>query len=609
MQCPSCTHDNRAEAKFCSECGTKLEQVCPGCSAKLSLGAKFCDACGASLSQSGATPENTVAHKAEVAADSSPAGAERRHLTVMFCDLVGSTTLAERLDPEELRELLANYQESCASVIGRFEGFIARYVGDGLLVYFGYPQAHEDDAQRAVRAGLGIVEAIKALDTSVNRPGVSLAVRIGITTGVVVVGDIGSGERYEEKAVVGETPNVAARLQTLAEPGTVVIGAPTRRLVEGFFVCEDLGPQSFKGVSQAVAAYRVRGQSDAESRLDAAATRGLTPLVGRDAEIGLLLQRWEQASDGDSQVVLLAGEAGIGKSRIVRGLRDRLEGQAHSRVLYYCSPYYQNSAFYPIIDQFERALRFDKDDSAAQKLDKLEATLADLGLPVPALAPPFASLLSVPAENRYAPLGLGPEQAKKKMLEAVVSVLEAMASRQPLLMVVEDAHWLDPSSLELIGLVIERLKSARLLLIVVFRPEFTSPWSGYANLTSLMLNRLSRRESVALISNVARGKALPNDVLTQIIDRTDGVPLFVEELTKTILESDLLQDAGDRYVLSGPLPALAIPASLHDSLMARLDRLAPVKEVAQLAATLGRTFSHELLATVSPLKEIGRAHV
>jgi class 3 adenylate cyclase/predicted ATPase len=521
----------------------------------------------------------------------------------MFCDLVGSSALAERLDPEDLRDLLAAYQDTCAGEIGRYEGFIARYVGDGLLVYFGYPSAHEDDATRAVRAGLGIAKAMDVLNASMKWPDVKLAVRIGITTGLVVVGDIGTGGRVEHKAVVGETPNIAARLQTVANPGTVVIGAPTMQLIDGLFDCEELGPKRLKGVSQPVAAYLVRRDSRAPSRFEASAARGLTAFVGRQAEVGLLLQRWEQAVDRDSQIVLLAGEAGIGKSRIVRGFRDRLQGRTFSHVLYYCSPYYQNSAFHPVVEQCERVLRFERSDGTEAKLDKIESLLADLGLPVAELAPLFASFLSVPAENRYPPIGLGPEQLKRKIIEMLVAIVEAMAARQPVLMVVEDAHWLDPSSIEFLSLLIERLRATRLLLVVVFRPEFTPPWTGYAPLTSLTLNRLSRRESAALIVNAAAGKALPDEVTSQIIDRADGIPLFIEEVTKVIVESGMLRDAGDRYELSGPLPELTIPASLHDSLMARLDRLAPVKEVAQLAASLGRNFSHELLVAVSPLKE------
>jgi class 3 adenylate cyclase/predicted ATPase len=520
----------------------------------------------------------------------------------MFCDLVGSTALAERLDPEELREVLAQYQDACADVIHRYEGHIARYVGDGLLVYFGYPQAHEDDAQRAVRTGLSIVDAIRDLETKIANPNVNLSVRIGITTGLVVAGDIGSGERVEEKAIVGETPNVAARLQALAEPNAVLIGTNTRRLVEGLFDCEDLGQQQLKGISKPVEVYRVRMESGAPSRFEAKAARGVTPIVGRDEEVELLLKRWGRAKEGESQVVLLSGEAGIGKSRITRGLQERL-GEVSNRVLYYGSPYHKNSSLYPAIDQLERVLRFDEDESAAQKLDKLEAVLVGLDLSVENHAPFLASLLSLPFNGRYRPLQLTPQELKNETFRVLVAVIERMAARDTVLMVVEDAQWIDPSTLELIGLFVEQMRAARFLLVIAFRPEFMPPWSRHPHVTALTLNRLSQKESAAMIAKITRGKALPDEVFDQIIAKTDGVPLFVEELTKTVLESGLLKEEGDRYALAGPLPPLAIPASLQDSLMARLDRLAAVKEVAELAATCGRAFSRDLLLAVSVFKK------
>jgi predicted ATPase/class 3 adenylate cyclase len=520
----------------------------------------------------------------------------------MFCDLVGSTALAKRLDPEELRELLGQYQDTCAAVVDRFDGYIARYVGDGVLVYFGYPKAHEDDAQRAVRAGLDIVEDVKKLDEKIEYLGITLAVRIGITTGLVVVGDIGSSEKHEQKGVVGETPNLAARLQELAQPGAVVIGASTWRLVEGLFACEELAPQQLKGLSEPVVAYRVGEESGTPSRFEAAASRGLTPLVGREEEVGLLLKRWTQAKEREAQIVLLSGEAGVGKSRIARGFRERLEGEPHNRVLYYGSPFHQNSALYPPIDQLKRGLRFEKGDSSAQKVDKLEAVLNRLGLRVADYAPVLALLLSLPPE-RYPPLRLTPDQLKRKTLEAIVAMIDAMALQQPVLMVVEDAQWLDPSTIELLSLAIEVLRGARFLFLCISRPEFKTPWEAHANVTVITLSRLSRKESGTLVTRVARGKALPTDVVEQIVTKADGVPLFVEELTKTLLESGMLEEMDDHYALLGPLPPFAIPASLQDSLMARLDRLAPAKELAQLAATLGRAWDHALLAAVAPIKE------
>lgn len=597
MECPKCRTENRDGRRFCAKCGAALVAVtCSDCGFANEPDEEFCGGCGKAIAKD-------VSPSAERARTREAPDAERRQLTVMFCDLVGSTALAERLDPEELRELLAQYQDACGEVIQRYEGHIARYVGDGLLVYFGYPKAHEDDPQRAVRAGLGIVEAIQGLGAKLTHPEVNLAVRIGITTGTVVVGDIGSGERREQQAIVGETPNLAARLQGLAGPNAVVIGASTRRLLAGLFDWDDLGEQRLKGVSQPLRAYRVRGESSAPSRFEAEAQKGLTPLVGREEEIGLLLKRWEQAKEGGGQVVLLSAEAGTGKSRIVRAFRERLGEAPHSRVLYYCSPYHQHSALYPAIEQLERALRLEKTDAPDQKLDKLDAVLSKLGLLVRDLGPVLAAFLSLPASERYPPIALSPDERRRKTLEAMVAMIEAMTSQQPVLMVVEDAQWVDPSTLELLGLLVDQLRSKRFLMLVTFRPEFASPWSGYAHVTAITLNRLSGKECATLVMKVTGGKSLPQEVLEQIVAKTDGVPLFVEELTKNLLESGLLVEKGERLVLSGPLPPLAIPASLQDSLMARLDRLARVKDVAQLAATLGRTFSHELIAAVAQLKE------
>ena len=594
MQCPRCHSENRVGSRFCAECGGPLGSACPDCGFSNYSNAKFCGGCGKTLYVSSAT-ETTRRHET--------AEPERRQLTVMFCDLVDSTALAERLDPEELHQLLAHYQDACAAVVARYEGYIARYVGDGLLVYFGYPKAHEDDPQRAVRTGLAVLEAIKELDAKSTNPNVDLAVRVGITTGTVVAGDIGSGERREQDAVVGETPNLAARLQAMADPNTVLIGASTYRLVEGMFECDDLGAQNLKGISQAVNAYRVRAEGDAPSRFEAAAQRGLTPLVGRESEIGLLLNRWTHAKEGEGQATLFSGEAGIGKSRIVRAFQDHLVSEPHHRVLYYGSPYHQNSALYPVIYQLDRELRFETEDIATQRLDKLERLLGDLGLSVDHFVPLLASLLSLKNDGRYSPLTLEPGELKRRTFEALIDVYEAMASQRPVLMVIEDVHWIDPSTRELIGLLVERLPSRRIFLLMTCRPEFDSPWSAHTHITSLALNRLSRRESVSMIARVTQGKTLPEEVLDQIIAKTDGVPLFLEELTKTVLESDLLQDAGDHYALSGPLPGVAIPASLQDSLMARLDRLTAGKEIAQLGAAMGREFSYQLLAGVAQLPD------
>jgi TOMM system kinase/cyclase fusion protein len=531
--------------------------------------------------------------------------AERRQLTVLFCDLVESTALAARLDPEELREVVRAYQDTCAKVIARFEGHIAQYLGDGLLVYFGYPRAHEDDAQRAVRTGLGIVEAMAQLNTRLGQErGVQLAVRLGIHTGLVVVGDVGGGPRQEQLAL-GETPNLAARLQGIAAPNTLVISATTLPLLGGFFACQPLGPHLLKGFAQPMEVYQVVYESTARSRLEAVGSTGLTPLVGRDQEIGLLLERWAQVKDGLGQVVLISGEAGIGKSRLVQVLTEHVASEPQAWLTpCQCSPYYQNTALYPMTDLLERvALRFDREESPEQKLRKLEGFLVQYGLPLAEAMPLFAALLSIPLGADYAPLTLSPEQQKQKTLQAFLAIFLRIAAQQPVLLVMEDLHWVDPTTLELLTLLVDQGPTARILALWTFRPDFSPPWTGRAHLTQVTLPRLPRRQAAEMTGRVARGKALPPAVVEQVVAKTDGVPLFVEELTKTVLESGLLQERGERYELTGPLPPLAIPATLHDSLMARLDRLATVKGLAQLGATLGREFSYELLQAVSPWDE------
>jgi class 3 adenylate cyclase/tetratricopeptide (TPR) repeat protein len=562
---------------------------------------KFCGGCGTPTATAPRPPQPAPTLAEDHSAEYAALG--RRHLTVLFCDLIDSTALSERLDPEELAALLVAYREACNDAVQRFDGYVSRYIGDAVLVYFGYPQAHEDDPERAVSAALDVVKGIDELNQQMAATGVTLSVRIGISTGMVVVGDIGQGDRREKMGVVGETPNVAARLQALAGPGSIVVGDDTFRLIEGLYVCEALGPQQLKGISRPVSAFRVLGESGMRSRFRAKAVRGLLPLVGREEEVGLLLKRWQRATQGEGQAVLLTGEAGVGKSRVLSGFQDHLRDVSKNRVLYICSPYYQDTPYYPVIEQLERSLRFAKHDSAAQKLAKLEGVISDLGLSLPKIVPPLAALLALPTSDRYPSSTLSADDRRKRLVHAIFAVLEAMAEREPVLMIVEDLHWIDPSTMEVLKLFADWLVSKRVLLICTHRPEFEPRWETLDHVVSVKLSRLSRRESTELIAKVAGGKALPGEVIGHIIGRTDGVPLFVEELTKTILESGLLRDAGDRYVLSGPLPQNAIPASLQDSLMARLDRLAPVKEVAQLAATLGRRFTQDLLAAVSKLAE------
>jgi class 3 adenylate cyclase/tetratricopeptide (TPR) repeat protein len=528
--------------------------------------------------------------------------AERRQVTVMFSDLVGSTALSTRMGPEDLREVISAYQKCVAETVRRFGGFVAKYMGDGVLVYFGYPQAHEDDAERAVRAGLELIGAVSAIKS--NTP---LQTRVGIATGLVVVGDlIGSGAS-QEQAIVGETPNLAARLQGIAEPNTVVIADGTRRLLGSLFELEDLGARVLKGIALPVRAWAALRPSSVEGRFDALHMTGLTALVGREEELELLLRRWSRAKTGEGQVVLLSGEAGIGKSRLTAALLERLATEPHTRLRYFCSPQHTDSAFYPIISQMERAAALAHDDAPPTKLDKLDALLAQTATSKLDAAL-FAEMLSLPDDGRYPALDLAPEQRRQKTLEALTSQLAELARRQPVLMIFEDAHWTDPTSLEAFGRTVDRIKTLPVLLIVTFRPEFNAPWAGRSHVMSLALNRLGERETAAIIVRLVGNKELPADVMAEIVERTDGIPLFVEEMTKAVLEAEGESEAR-RTAAAVPSPALAVPASLRASLMARLDRLGPAKEVAQIGAAIGREFSHALLVAVmrKPEAELGSA--
>ena len=535
--------------------------------------------------------------------DRSPGDtAERRQLTVMFCDLVGSTALSARLDLEDMREIVGTYHRSCADLITKAGGFVAKYMGDGVLAYFGYPQAHEHDAERAVRAGLALVEAVLKVKTAA---GVLLQVRVGIATGLVVVGDLIGAGAAQEQAVVGETPNLAARLQGIAEPNAVVIADSTRRLLGNLFELKDLGVMDLKGIAGPARAWAALRASSAESRFEALHTTGLTALVGREEELELLLRRWSRANTGEGQVVLLSGEAGIGKSRLTAALLERVAAAPHTRLRYFCSPQHTDSALSPIIGQMERAARLTRDDSPQVKLDKLDALLAQSSTSASDAAL-FAEMLSLPNDGRYPALDLAPEQRRQKTLEALVSQTEELARQNPVLMIFEDANWTDPTSLEVFGRVVDRIRTLRVLLLVTFRPEFEAPWIGQPHVTALTINRLTQRDVVAMIDRVVGNNLIPATIRQDIIERTDGIPLFVEEMTKAVLEAE---SEGEARRTAGPVPfpALSVPASLHASLMARLDRLGAAKEVAQIGAAIGREFSHALLAAVvgKPEAELG----
>lgn len=525
--------------------------------------------------------------------------AERRQLTVLFCDLARSTELARRLDPEDMARLISAYQDEVAREVVRYDGHVATFVGDGVLAYFGWPRAHEDDAERAVRAGLAMTAAVTRLETPAAEP---LSARVGIATGLVVVGDIIGQGGSDKGGVVGETPNLAARLQSVACPGAVVVSHETRRLLGTLFEFESIGGQRLKGFAEPISAWHVIGEGFAESRFDALHGADLTPLVGRDHELAELLERWQTAARGEGQVVLIASDPGVGKSRIVRALRERL-GEGYTPLSHYGSPYHSNSALYPVIQLLERGAGFERADSPSARLRKLESLLA-LGCEhLQDVVPLVAELLSLPVEAPYSVSSLSARQQKQRTLEALSDQLSGLSKRKPVLAVFEDAHWMDPTTLELLDMIVQRAATLPILVLITFRPDFVHHWTGHSHVTMLALSRLARRDVAAIVDNVTGGKSLPPQVLEHVLAKTDGIPLFVEELTKTIVESGLLRDEGERFDLAGPLPPFAIPATLHDSLLARLDRLAGAKDVAQTGAVVGRMFSYELLAALSLVPE------
>jgi class 3 adenylate cyclase/predicted ATPase len=540
------------------------------------------------------------------------ADAERRQLTVMFCDLVDSTKLSSQLDPEEYRDVVRAYQRVCTGVIQRYDGHIAQLLGDGLLIYFGYPQAHENDAQRAVRTGLGILDATGDLHKRLEQEkGITLALRLGIHTGLVVVGVMGDGR--QEQLALGETPNIAARIQGLAEPNTLVISEATSRLIQGYFEYQALGEHALRGGSEPVRLYQILQESGATSRLDVAQPRGLTPLVGREQEVGLLVERWEQVKAGQGHVVLLTGDAGIGKSRLVQMLKDHVADEPHVRWECRSSEYSQNTALFPVTDLFQRLFQFQAEDTPDEKLGKLAQALNQYRLSVEETVPLFAPLLALSLpEHQYPPLNLSPQRQRQKTLETIVAFLLELAERQPVLFIVEDLHWTDPTTLELLNLVIEQIPTTSIVMVLTCRPHFQPAWHHRSYLTEITVHRLARHQIERMTEAVTGGKLLPVPVLTHIIEKTDGVPLFVEEITKSLLESGQLKEVADHYELTEPFSIVTIPATLQDSLMARLDRLVTAKGIAQIGATIGHQFSYALLQTVSQVdddtlqRELGR---
>jgi class 3 adenylate cyclase/predicted ATPase len=603
VRCSKCRSDNPAGKKFCAACGTALVVLCAKCASENSATSQFCGDCGAALSAS------TVAVSKEALVGQEVSDGERRQLTVMFCDLVNSTTLSGQLDPEELREVIRTYQAASAEIVERLGGYIAQYVGDGLLIYFGYPFAHEDDPQRALQAALEITAMLPHLNARLRTSlevmrEHSLQVRIGIHTGLVVVGEMGAGAHLDPTAIVGETPNIAARLQALAPPDSAAISSTTHKLVQGLFVCASIGPQILKGIAKPIEVYRLLGESGARSRFEVVTKAGLIHRVDREEEMALLGRCWERTKEGQGQVVLLSGEPGIGKSRLVQEIKEQVVREGCIQAEFRASPYHENTAYYPIIVHLQRLLDLQTSDSSKQKLDKLERKLREYGFALPEALPSFSALLSLPESAGYPSLSQSPQRLRQKMLELLMVWLLKESERRPVLTVWEDLHWYDPSTLEAYHLLGDQVAKARIFVLATARPEYVSQWRTRPRYTQLTLQRLQHRQAELMASEVAGQSTLPADIMQQIVSKTDGVPLFVEELVKMVMESGILEERGGQNELSSPLPSLAIPSTLRDSLTARLDRLSTAKEVVQLAATLGREFSYELIRAVWPLDEV-----
>jgi len=600
MKCLSCNADNPQTNRFCTQCGSELPITCSRCGATSPAHSKFCGECGsklltpAGLQRSPTTP-NLEASSRPVGTSGAPS--ERRHLTVLFCDIVQSTALAKLLDPEDLSQLMRTYYDRSGEAIGRFDGVIASYVGDGIMALFGYPRAHEDDAERAVRAALQIIEVSKTVCPKGHPP---IRVRIGIASGLVVVGEDKLHALAREKSIVGETPNLAAHLQGVAAPNSILISEATRELVGDVFELEKLELHNLKGRPEI--AWQIVGLKAGTSRFEAH-VRTLTNFVGREQEVALLVDRWQRANQGEGQIVLLAGEAGIGKSRIVETFLQMISGTSQLILRYQCSPYHVDSALYPITTELEHAAHVVSNDAPSVRLEKIESLLKQEGLNLDETLPVLAALLSIGPSDRYPPPDVDPQRRKERTLSALVDRITNLAAKNSVLMIIEDLHWADPTTLEFLSRLILRLEELRTLLVMTHRPEFRPPWTGHVHVSALFLNRLGRRHCRAMVKSIANRKSLPAALMEQIIAKTDGVPLFVEELTKTLLESGLLREESDAWVLTGPLQEFSVPATLQDSLLARLERLPSVKEVSQLGAAIGREFPYKLLAAVSPMSE------
>jgi len=581
MKCPNCNFENPDQFKFCGECGTRI----------------------VSIIREPFSPLNTPDTSSENSTKFENVDAERRHITVMFCDMVGSTSLSETLDPEDFRQILQVYQDTCGYVVKKYEGHLAQYLGDGVLVYFGYPGAHADDSQRAIRCGLEILSELQRINELQKRfKGVDLAVRIGIHTGLVVVGEMGRDKTYGRLAL-GNTPNIAARLQALAEPNSIIISHVTFTLVRNFFHCQPLGAYSLKGVSHKMDIFQVVQEIEVPYSFKSQVITGLTPFVGRENEVQKLLDTWVNVKKGQGEIALVIGEPGIGKTRLLRMFEEQIKDEPHSWLVCRCISYYKNSAFYPIINLINSQLNLGKETTNEKKLKKIEEALNTDGFDLSETLPIIASLLSIPFSKPYRPISLTPQKQKEKTIQILLTWLIKSAQRSPLLFVIEDVHFVDSSTLEHLTLLMKKIHQAPILILLTFHPRFHPPVNENSRLTEIHLNRLTRQQIEYMVQEVTGGKILPDEVIDLLLTKTDGVPLFVEELTKMLLESGYLIEEDKHYRLKRSLPKTAIPDTLQDTLMARLDQLGAVKEVVQMAAIIGREFSFDLIRAVIPMNE------
>jgi len=577
MKCPNCGFDNPNQFKFCGQCGTRLVSSIPQHGPRR-------------LSR----PVIPQDHHFD---------AERRHITVVFCDLVGSTKLSGELDPEDFRRLLHVYQDTCGYAVDQYEGHIAQYLGDGVLIYFGYPQAHADDSRRAVRCSLDIISELQKInELQTQYEGITLAVRIGIHTGLVVVDEIGR-DQSQTSIALGDTPNIAARLQAMAERDSIIISQATYRLVGNLFECEFLGSRSLKGVTRKMDIFKVIGEKELAYSYKAQVTQGITPFVGRENEVQSLIMTWKEVIKSNGRIALLVGEPGIGKSRLLRVFARHIKNEPHTWLVCQCIPYYKNSAFYPVINLIKNRLQYHSNDSDRVKLEKLEAALSMFDFDVPKTLPVMASLLAIPLADPSQRLKISPQKQKELTIRILLDWLIQSSRRRPLLFVIEDAHWADASTLEHLRSLIDAIASNPIMIILTFHPRFHAPVPDKFRPISIRLNRLSRQQIEHMVMEVSKGKAVPPEVIDLILTKTDGVPLFVEELTKMLLESGLLTEDDNTYKLTGPLPRTAVPDTLQDTLMARLDNLGAVKEVVQCAAVIGREFSFDLIRQIVTLDE------